>query len=241
MSSKRWEQSPGWAILRNLLNKTPPGKPSITRITSLARIKTFTSIKIIQEQVRNRSGICWIKPSSIFIKSAAKFRLGARYDGKEKRVDEQVWSVSGMKHLFNWETVFVEIVEMYLPRTSSSPEQPVDCSSPNFPAELVVAAVSNWWQQFKSSAASTVSPTIADTAAVVMPCVGRGCCRYRLALLPCCQWRHQCWQWLQSWRSSIVWELVKEFRAVKVQNCETLNKKCQISLTCCDMLWQAKS
>ena len=72
---------------------------------------------------------------------------------------------------------------MYLPRTSSSPGQPVDCCSPNFPAELVVAAVSNWWQQFKSSAASTVSPTIADTAAVVMPCVGRGCCRYRLALL----------------------------------------------------------
>ena len=123
---------------------------------------------------------------------------------------------------------------MYLPRTSRSPEQPVDCSSPNFPAELMVAAVSNWWQQFKSSAASTVSPKIADTAAVVMPCVGRGCCRYRLALLPCCQWRHQCWQWLQSWRSSIVWELVKEFRAVKVQTCETLNKKCQISLTCCD-------
>ena len=120
---------------------------------------------------------------------------------------------------------------MYLPRTSSSPEQPVDCSSPNFPAELVVAAVSNWWQQFKCSAASTVSPTIADTAAVLMPCVGRGCCRYRLALLPCCQWRHQCWQWLQSWRSSIVWELAKEFRAVEVRTCETLNKKCQISLT----------
>ena len=59
----------------------------------------------------------------------------------------------------------------------------MDCCSPNFPAELVVAAVSNWWQQFKSSAASTVSPTIADTAAVVMPCVGRGA--VAIALLCC--------------------------------------------------------
>ena len=108
---------------------------------------------------------------------------------------------------------------------------PAAVRSSQWTAAVQIFQLSWWWQQFKCSAASTVSPTIADTAAVVMPCVGRGCCRYRLALLPCCQWRHQCWQWLQSWRSSIVWELAKEFRAVKVQTCETMNKKCQISLT----------
>ena len=112
---------------------------------------------------------------------------------------------------------------------------PAAVRSSQWTAAVQIFQLSWWWQQFPTGGSSSKAQLLPQCRLkspilLLSLCLASVVAAVAIALL-CCQWRHQCWQWLQSWRSSIVWELAKEFRAVKVQTCETMNKKCQISLT----------
>ena len=59
MSSKRWEQSPGWAILRNLLNKPLQRSQVLQVLQVLHVLKVLQALKVLQV-IQVRKLLCFI-------------------------------------------------------------------------------------------------------------------------------------------------------------------------------------